>query len=323
MLRRERDRGMKSKALILVLGLTLLCTLSCQGEREKKGRGDKLVVVTTLFPLYDFARNVGQEKADVTLLLPPGVEPHSFEPKPMDIVRIHEADIFIFTGGLMEPWAETVLKGVDRKKVLVVDASKSITLLPEKEGGSASHQGEGKEAMDPHIWLDLGNAQKMVDAITEGFIARDTKNKSFYEANGEAYKKKLQALDEKFRETLSTCETRIFVHGGHFAFSYLAVRYSLKYVSVYGFSPDAEPTPRHVTEIVNLLRRNRLNYIYYEELINPRMAETVGRETGAKLLPLKGAHNVSREEMEKGITFIDVMEEDLQSLKKGLGCREK
>jgi zinc transport system substrate-binding protein len=322
---RERIMGVR-KIATLFMCAALLFTLSCDGKGRREDGIKKLVIVTTLFPLYDFARNIGQERADVSLLLPPGVEPHSFEPKPKDIVRIHEADLFVWTGGFMEPWAEAILKGVDREKVLVIDTSKGITLLPEKEGdGHKAHKDKGRrsEEMDPHIWLDFGNCEKMVDAIVQGFVKKDPAHKAFYERNGSAYKAKLQTLDERFRTALGTCETRVFVHGGHFAFNYLAARYNLRYVSVYGFSPDSEPSPKHLAEIISLLRRDKLKYIYYEELINPRVAEMIAREAGAQVLPLNGAHNVSREEMDKGIAFIDIMLQDLENLKKGLGCREK
>ncbi|OPY70610.1 MAG: High-affinity zinc uptake system binding-protein ZnuA precursor [Syntrophorhabdaceae bacterium PtaU1.Bin034] len=322
-------RRTSSRFYLLLFVLLVLAGgfLSCQRTPEPSQK-KRLQVVTTLFPLYDFARNVGGDKAEVGLLLPPGVEPHSFEPKPRDIVRVNQADIFVFTGNFMEPWAAALLKGADRQKLVVVDSSRGIALRPEAEteepdshAGKNHHKHVHSDAIDPHIWLDFGNAQKMVDNILEGFITKDPQNRAFYEKNAAAYKARLRDLDDHFKEGLQNCETRLFVHGGHYAFNYLAQRYNLSYVSVYGFSPNAEPSPAHLVDIVQKIRRYRIKYVFYEELLQPRVADTIARETGAGLLPLNGGHNVTKEELERGVTFISLMEQDLKNLRTGLQCR--
>jgi zinc transport system substrate-binding protein len=285
--------------------------------------------VTSLFPLYDFARAVGGEKARVVLLLPPGVEPHSFEPTPRDILEVNRADIFVYTGSSMEPWAVSIIEGADRRKLVVVDSSRGVAFQREQKGAPSEDEPSAgpeagnsrKELMDPHIWLDLDNAQKMVDNILAGFIEKDPVDKGFFEQNAALYKSRLRRLDEQFRESLGQCKTRLFVHGGHYAFNYLAKRYALTYVSAYGFSPDAEPSPKHLSDMIQVIRRHNTKYIFYEELIQPRVAETLSRETGAKLLALNGGHNVTAEEMKRGVTFISLLEQDLQNLKVGLQCQ--
>jgi zinc transport system substrate-binding protein len=210
---------------------TMLVWSACQ-RQEQIPAADKLKVVTTLFPLYDFVRNVGREKVEVSLLLPPGVEPHSFEPKPNDIVRVNKANVFIYTNKFMEPWATDILRGAGRSDLLVVDSSTGATFLPageqKREAGErvGEHREENRHAlgMDPHIWLSIPNAQKMVDNIAAGLAARDPVNRDFYHGNAEAYKSELNRLDRKFREGLSVCKTRMFLHGGHYAFGYLADR---------------------------------------------------------------------------------------------------
>lgn len=312
----------------LIAGMLVFALLlSCGPSREDRGPG--VQVVTTLFPLYDFARNVGGGKAHVTLLLPPGVEPHGFEPRPKDMLFVNQADVFVYTGSFMEPWAASIIKGTDAKKLVVVDASEGAMLQSEGTGGGSheddadhgTHAESGKESVDPHIWLDLGNAQKMVDNICAGFVRRDPGNRQFYEKNAKAYNARLAGLDRKFRDGLSQCKTRVFVHGGHYAFNYLAGRYHLTYVSAYGFSPDAEPGPRHLAEMVHTIRQYRTKYVFYEELLQPRVAQTLARETGVNLLPLNGGHNVTAEEMKRGVTFISLLEQDLENLKAGLQCR--
>jgi zinc transport system substrate-binding protein len=303
---------------------------ACQ-KKEKTETAQKIQIITTLFPLYDFAKNIGQDKVEVVLLLPPGVEPHSFEPKPDDVVRINKADLFIYTGKVMEPWAADVLKGLDNKNLVVVDSSKDISFMEEKgdhphehdkeQGKSHEKEDEHKHEVDPHFWLDFANAGKMIDSILEGLVKKDPNNKDLYRVNAEQYKTKLNDLDRKFKETLSRCKKKIFVHAGHFAFGYLARRYGLTYVAAYGFSADAEPSPKKLIELTKTLKKHGLNHIYYEELITPRVAETISKETGATLLMLHGAHNLTREEFERGVTFISLMEGDLKNLEIGLQCQ--
>lgn len=307
-----------------VLIMLAVCGCSDKGSAPHGKKG--LTVVTTLFPLYDFARNIAGDRADVTLLLPPGVEPHSWEPKPQEVLRVHRADVFVYTGPFMEPWAEGIIKGSSGKGLVVVDSSEGVTLRHEMEGEEDHKHGHGEahgksEPIDPHIWLDLGNAQKMVDNIAAGIIKKDPDGKAVYEKNAAGYKARLQQLDETFRQGLASCRTRLFIHGGHYAFNYLARRYNLTYVSVYGFSPNAEPSPRHIADIIRQMRRSGTRYVFYEELLQPRIAETIARETGATLLPLNGGHNITSAEMQKGVTFISLLEGDLANLKTGLQCR--
>ncbi len=315
------------KAYLPILAITILAFFffpSCQRNEKMTAGQKKLKVVATLFPLYDFARQVGREKIEVNLLLPPGVEAHAFEPRPADIKRIQDSDIFLFTNKLMEPWVGGLLKGIDTRSLTIVDTSKGITLLQRssKHGDEERAHADESGNADPHIWLDLSNAMRMVDMIASQFIVKDPRDKDFYAKNADEYKKKLEELDKKYKNTLSYCRNRVIVHAGHFAFGYLTKRYGITYVSAYkGFSPDAEPTPRRLVEITKNVRKYGVNYIYYEELAAPRVAEVIANETGCGLLLLHGAHNVTREEMESGVTFISLMEKNLENLKAGLQCQ--
>ena len=315
------------KAYLPILAITILAFFffpSCQRNEKMTAGQKKLKVVATLFPLYDFARQVGREKIEVNLLLPPGVEAHAFEPRPADIKRIQDSDIFLFTNKLMEPWVGGLLKGIDTRSLTIVDTSKGITLLQRssKHGDEERAHADESGNADPHIWLDLSNAMRMVDMIASQFIVKDPRDKDFYAKNADEYKKKLEELDKKYKNTLSYCRNRVIVHAGHFAFGYLTKRYGITYVSAYkGFSPDAEPTPRRLVEITKNVRKYGVNYIYYEELAAPRVAEVIANETGCGLLMLHGAHNVTREEMNSGITFISLMEKNLENLKAGLQCQ--
>lgn len=313
-------------AIVFVLALAAAAA-GCRKDAEQDAGGSgRLRVVATIFPVYEFARAVAGDKAGVTMLLPPGMEPHSFEPRPEDIVRVGRADLFIYTNRYMEPWAAKIVKGAGGGKLTVVDASQGAKFLKAGNGedhdghddGEHGHEGEG---MDPHLWLDFTNAQLMVDTIAAALAERDPANRAVYLANAAAYRAKLVDLDERYRAGLAACATRTVLHGGHFAFGYLASRYGLRYESAYAVSADAEPTPAKLAKLVKQVRAEGLKHIYTEELLDPRTAETIARETGASILMLHGAHTVSKADLDRGGTFISLMEKNLASLREGLQCR--
>ncbi len=320
---------MKKKQLLIVATLLLLfCFGACNRPPDKAQAERRLKVITTLFPLYDFSKQVGGERADVSLLLPPGVEPHSFDPKPGDLLKLESADLFIYTGNEMEPWAETILKSIRAEQLVVVDASAGILTSEEKspyilgkKGVSAAGDQHYHVGIDPHVWLDLSNARKMVETISKGFALKDPAHKEYYASNAQEYENRLAQMDAEYQRTLAACKKHVIIHGGHFAFNYLAKRYHLLYMSAYSGSPDAEPTARRMITLKEQLKKYDVHYIYYEELITPRVAEIIARETGASMLKLNGAHNVTREEMARGITFLEIMQQNLQNLKVGLECQ--
>ncbi|KJJ85599.1 periplasmic solute-binding protein [Candidatus Omnitrophus magneticus] len=305
------------------------------GLFSARGNADtqKIEIVTTLFPTYDFVRQVGKDKVNVTLLLPPGVEAHTFQPKPADIVRINKADIFIYTGKFFEPWVESLIKGVSNKNLVIIDASQGIQLLENNNDGengeSIGHTEHGEQdecfhkhlGKDPHIWLDLDNARVMVDTIAKGLAEKDQSNSGYYLNNAKEYNALLAELDARFKSTLSACKYKTIIYGGHFTFGYFAKRYGLTYISPYdGFSPNAEPSPKAIAELIKKLRAVGMKCVYYEELLDPKVSRIIADETGAKILLLHGAHNVSKDDFKKGVTFLDIMEDNLKNLKDGLEC---
>lgn len=307
--------------LLLLLMATLFSACSRKGDSGVTG---KLRVVTTLYPLYDFARVVGGDAVTVSLLLPPGIEPHSFEPRPEDMLTVAKADVFIFTNSGMEPWAEKLLAGVSRNgKPVKVEAGQSARYSNSAEPTGHEHAGarvkEG--AKDPHIWLDIANAQQMVDTIATALAAGDPAHKDRFTANASAYKDRLTALDNHFRTGLAVCATREFIHGGHYAFAYLAERYNLRYLSAYGVSADSEPSPKKMMELIDTIRRHKLKAVFFEELLSPAVARSVAEESGAALLKLHGIHNITREELDGKVSYIDLMEQNLAALRTGLVCQ--
>ena len=312
--------------LVFFVIITLAIMFAGCAQHEQK-QSTKLQVITSLFPLYDFARTIAGDKGEVSLLLPPGMEPHSYEPKPDDIMRIRKAGLFIYTNRYMEPWAETLLKGIDRRKAQVVDAGHGVTYL--KAGMDAGHDHVGHSAeehgsgMDPHIWLDFGNDRIIVANILAGFLLADPANAAYYRANAAGLDAKLEALDQRYQRGLASCSTKVFLHGGHFAFGYMAHRYGLEYHSLSGVSSESEPSASRMTAMVRQIKQSGVRYLFAEELLSPRLTETLAEETGVGVLKIHGAHNLGRDDFKRGVTFIELMEKNLNNLQKGLGCRMK
>src|SRR3972149_9890387 len=202
-MRPRNDNFIGFSPIIILLLVISLIMISCEKKTSKITGEKSLNVITTLFPLYDFAKNIGKKKADVTLLLPPGVESHSFDPKPGDILRIHEADIFVYTGKFMEPWVEDVLKGIGDKGPLIIDSSRSVILT---EDTTETEHNPKRLKMDPHIWLDFSKARKMVDNILEGFIKRDPEHRQYHQTNPRWPRPRTAWLVHPRESTLSSCK---------------------------------------------------------------------------------------------------------------------
>ncbi len=320
--------------IYLLLMPVMLLALACKQQTDDNnlyGKSAKLTAVTTLFPLYDFTRSIGGDKVETMLLLPPGVEPHGFEPRPEDAVTTARADLFVYTNPQMEPWAEKFARGVASKGLLVVDASAGIQLMPagadhDEHDGDADH-GDGhkhkhqhQHNLDPHIWLDPVNARQMARNIADALIAKDPDNTGYYQQNFQQLSEQLLKLDNDYRSGLSKCNSRVLLHGGHYAFGYLARRYNLDYQAAMSVSADAEPTPTRMMELVKQIRASGVSHIFSEEQISSRLTDSLAREAGVQVLRLHNLHNISRLEQQTATDYITLMEQNLKQLQAGLGC---
>lgn len=311
-----KNRGGLLLIIITFTAIVSLLIIRWPDKTLENAKTGKLKVVATLFPLYDIAKNIGGNQAEISLLLPPGVEAHSFEPKPSDVVRINEADIFIYTSSLMEPWAADIIRGTTNKNLIVVDASAGIKMKPE----TSPDGDKSASSPDSHIWLDFNNTKIIAQNIKAALIAKDGQNAYFYEQAINNYFSALNQLDLKYRAALADCESREIIYGGHYAFGYLAKRYNLIYHAAQGLAPDSEPTASDLIALIEQIKKNNIKYVFYEELASPKIAETIAAETGAKLLLLNAGHNITKNQLESGISFFDIMNANLENLKIGLNC---
>lgn len=309
---------MKNKKImgfsILLLSI-LLVAAGCSNKQET-AKTDKLQVVTTFYPMYDFTKNVVGDNGEVSVLMKAGTEPHDYEPSAKDIAKIADSDVFVYNSEEMETWVGSVLKNIDTKKTVVIDASKEIKLLEgsheEEEDEDHDHEGHS-HAHDPHVWLDPVLAKEEVNAIKEGLIQADKTNKASYEKNAKTYSDKLDALNEKFEAGLKGAKNRTFVTQ-HAAFAYLAARYDLKQVAISGISPDQEPSPAKLAELNDFVKENNIKVIYFEETASPKIAKTLAKETGARLAVLSPIEGITKEDQDQGIDYIKVMENNLKAL---------
>lgn len=299
---------------LLIISLTFTgCAGNSTNQPDKSGKtgpDHKIIVLTTIYPLYDFTRNVGKDRVEVNNLTPPGAEPHEWEPSPKDLAGLQKADVFIYCGAGMESWTGKALNAAGTPGLTVVDASRDIELISGQEN---THNA----VTDPHIWVDPLNAIKMVDSITAGLSRADPANKEFYAANAEEYKKKLEDLDGEYKSGLAGAKLREFVTS-HAAFDYLARRYGLVQVPVRGLSPEVEPTPARMAEVIRLVKEKNIHYIFFESLVSPKISQVIASESGAETLILNPAAGLTTDELQAGKDYLTIMRENLANLQKAL-----
>jgi zinc transport system substrate-binding protein len=279
---------------------------------------EKVRVIASFFPLYDFARNVGADRADVSVMVPVGIEPHEWEPTPRDVANTQSADMIIINGAGFERWV------ADIGGKLVIDTSRNISMMA-GEGREHEEEGIGEvdegSSLDPHIWLDPVLTKKQVEAIRDGFVQIDSANSDYYNQNAQRYIAELDSLDSFIRSELSNCTLHDFI-AFHNAFSYFANRYNLTQHSIQGISPEGDVLPQRIQEIKDLAARLGINVIYAEELVDPRLADVIAGEIpNGQVLVLSPIEGLDREEIEQGLGYIDKMRENVQNLKVGLKCQ--
>lgn len=264
-------------------------------------------IVTTLFPEYDFTKKIVGSHAKVTLLLPPGVEPHNFEPTPKDMVQMKKAMLLIYTNDIMEPWISKFKGTLKGDSVKILNASESIQMI----------QTHGSD--DPHVWMNPQNAILMAKAIQKAVVEADPTHKQLYDDNTTTLIQELSDLDAAYEKALSPLKNKQVIYGGHAAEGYLADRYKLEFISAYNsLSPDAEPTSKNIATLIDTVKSTHAKAVYYEELVDPKVAKVIAAETHAKMLLLHGAHNLSLEELNQNVSYIDIMKDNLDRLLEGL-----
>ncbi|MDD7267707.1 MAG: metal ABC transporter substrate-binding protein [Lachnospiraceae bacterium] len=291
-----------------------------------KKDNEKLQVYSSFYVMTDFVQKIGGDKVDVKTLVPAGVEPHDWEPEATDMAALEKANVLVYNGAGMEHWVEKVSKTLGNKKLVPVEASKGIELLTgehhhhdeaEDHEHDKSHDKDEKHEhdhgdTDPHVWLNVKNAKKELENIKDGLVKADAANKTYYEQNYQKWAKLFDDLDQKFTKELAAYKGKSIVTA-HEAFGYLCHAYGLKQIGIEGLSPNSEPDPQRMKEVISFVKENKVSTIFFEELVSPKVAESIAKETGAKtamLNPLESAP-------EKG-DYLVAMEINLTSLLEAL-----
>jgi len=315
--------------MVFIFIVVLLC--GCQQVKPAAEDGDsKLQVAVTIYPLAEFARGIVGDRATVTQIIPPGSEPHHWEPAPSDMQTIYKTDVFIYHGAGMESWADKILPELKDRKVKVIKATEKISLLTyaeeEKLGitnflraskTEGLQEGEHEGKYDPHVWLDPVLAKDMVTFMAEEIAAVDQENADYYKHNAQLLVDKLDQLDQEYTEAVALFQHRDIVVS-HAAFGYLAYRYGLCQIPVLGITPEQEPDAATLARMIDFSRHQNIKYIFYEATASPRIAETIAQEIGVETLVLHPIGALTQEDINKGYDYFALMRQNLENLKKAL-----
>jgi len=312
-----QKRRLSALTVLAVAGLAATTLSACASdESSTAASGDTLSVVTAFYPLAFASERIGGAKVEVTNLTPPGAEPHDLELTPQQVALIGAADVVVYVGGFQSAVDEAVAL---EAKNTSIDVGKDLTTLapPPSEIEEAKEEKEAPPVADPHIWLDPTLMGTIAERIGARFADVDATNRETYTANQATLEKELTTLNEEWTAGTKSCRSRDLVVS-HEAFGYLGKAFDFKQVGISGLSPDAEPSAAKIAEVTNFVRKNDVTTIYFETLVDPKVAETVAQETGAKtavLDPLEGLKEGSDED------YLSVMRTNLEDVQAGQGCK--
>ena len=382
-----RTSRLKTGCAAAVLGISLVLggcaqTGGSQGAFDASSEENgKLKVAVTLFPYYDFVRQIAGNQVDLQMVIPAGMDSHSFEPTPADIRTIQHADILISNGGTMEHWLDETLAALDTTNMTIVtmmdyvdaveeeivegmedadhdhdhahvhaaDDHDHSNEMPEEHAAHAheaddhdhsnetpeehaahaheaddhdyvDHDGHEEEIeYDEHIWTSPVNAMKLVDVIGDTLAQADPAHADIYHQGAASYKKELEEIDAGFREVCANRKRNMIVMGDKFPFRYLADEYQLDYRAAFsGCSSDTEPSAKTIAYLIDKVKEEQIPTVYYLELSSHRVSEIIGEETGAEPLLLHSCHNVTRAQFDAGVTYVQLMRQNIENLRKGI-----
>ena len=317
---------MKKCLIFFIISAVVFGLFACiiKPKNKQSTDSDKIKIVATLFPQYDFAKQIGGEKVEVVMLLTPGTETHTYEPTPQDIINVNDSDLFVYTGKYMEPWADRIISSVD-SNTKVLDASQNINMIKSEddeehdEHGEENHEHEHHHEYDPHIWLNPQNAVIMVQNITNELCEIDKQNEDYYKNNAQVLIAQIKQLDIDTEELVTKSNNKKIAFGGTFAYAYFVNRYGLEYVTAYdSCGESAEPSVAKVKEVIDYMKENNIKVVFYQELSAGKIAESIASETGAKKLIFHTIHNASQDEINNGETYVSLMKKNLENLKVAL-----
>lgn len=314
----------KSMRAAISLAIIFIAAFSLNGCGPAETLTDKIKIVATNFPPYDFARQIAGDAAEVTMLLSPGEESHTFEPTPQDIIKIQQADLFIMCGGESDQWAKNLVSGseLDENKILAM--MDCVETVPEEitDGMQHEHAEEDHSEFyeyDEHVWTSPVNAEAICQKIYEKISEADEENELLYASNLKAYLSKLDELDKEFQDVVSSGTRKTLVFGDRFPFRYFADQYGLNYFAAFpGCSGETEPDAATMKFLIDKVNEEKIPVVLHVELSNQKIADAICEATGAKKALFHSCHGVTKEEFEHGETYVSLMKKNVDVLKEAL-----
>ncbi|MFR1518001.1 MAG: metal ABC transporter substrate-binding protein [Clostridia bacterium] len=298
-------------SIFLTCAVILSCLAAC-GKAER-GASGRTSVVATIFPAYDFAKHVCGEAAEVTMLLSPGSESHSYEPTAQDILKIQNCDLFLYTGGESDAWVDKILNSLDRK-IPTLRMMDCVTGIEEEH---EPHEGAEAQEYDEHVWTSPVNAAKITEAIKNALCGIDGAQKELYERNAASYIADIDQLDQDFRTFFETVQNKTMIFGDRFPLIYFTSEYGLEYYAAFpGCAEHTEPSAATIAQLIRKIKEDKISTIYYIEFSNHNIADSLADATGADTALFYTCHNVSKQQLSDGATYVSLMRENLSTLQK-------
>lgn len=315
---------MKVKKILATFGLLALVAAAVVGcvfviNRSQKEQS----IIATNFVGYDFARAILGNNTEVRMLLKPATEAHSYEPTPQDIIDITNADFFIYVGGESEEWVEDIIKdnNIDKSKTIRLMDFVKLKTEEVKEGmeEEPEESEESEEEYDEHIWTSPLNAIRIIEAMRDRFVAKRPLEEDKYTNNAANYVEKLRAIDKKIRNIVKKAARKELIFADRFPFRYFIDEYGLDYYAAFpGCAEQTEASSSTIAFLINKVKADKVPVVLKIELTNGALAENISKETGAKIMTLNAAHNISQEDFDAGKTYTDIMTDNLDVLKEAL-----
>ena len=318
---------MRKRLFALLLALTLAAGLCGCANRQKVEDG-RLQVVCSVFPYYDFARQIGGDDVDVTLLVAAGKETHSFEPTPLDVITLSQADVFLYNGGESEAWVDDILSAAGENIAVTLPLMPQVSALAEEwaegmEGAHDEHDHETHDSddieYDEHVWTSPVLAKALCQAICDALCQADPAHQERYQARLADYLTQLDELDAAFREVVDAGHRRLLVFGDRFPLLYFCKEYDLDYrAAFHGCASDTEPSLATLKYLIDKVEDEKIPVVYTIELSSRKVADAIAETTGARVLTFHSCQTVSRAEFDGGATYLSLMERNVEALREGL-----
>lgn len=297
------------RIIICILCVALLCGCSSNTAIQKD---EKITVVTTIFPLYDFARAIGGDIIDVKMLIRPGSEVHSYDPLPSDMIAVYECDLFLYIGGESDKWVDTLLDSADINSLALIDTV-------EHEYKDHDSHGHGHDHTDEHIWTSPQNAVLMIEHICEKLCGIDPNNSEVYKENSNAYITEINKASDKISDTVAKVQNPFMLVADRFPFGFFAEQYGIEYEAAFdGCAVSTDISLKTMSRLTDTIEKRNINAVFCTELSNCSIANALREEVGVDVIELHSAHNVTLDDFENKITYVDILYRNITALERGL-----